>query len=142
MTDAQRKQFVEIRKALDGFINKIADNPAEINDNPAAIRIWMPGAYVAGDVRIYEGIPYKSAQAHNSAANPEWTPAENPALWTQYHGTSIETARPWIIPTGAHDMYRVGECMIWTDGSVYRCISDTIYSPADYAAAWEKAKKA
>ena len=38
--------------------------------------------------------------------------------------------------TGAHDMYKQGEYMIWTDGAVYCCKSDTIFSPGDYAQAW------
>ena len=51
--------------------------------------------------------------------------------------TSAETARAWVQPTGAHDIYRAGEYMIWTDGQVYKCLSDTAYSPGEYAAAWE-----
>lgn len=137
MTAEQRAQFFAIRRALDGFVSKIADSPAEINDNPAALRTWKPGAYAAGDVRSYAGIPYKCVQAHDSTASPDWTPDTAPALWMQYHGTTIETARPWIAPTGAHDMYKAGEYMIWTDGAAYWCVSDTAYSPADYPAAWE-----
>ena len=56
----------------------------------------------------------------------------------EYHGTDKTTARNWIAPTGAHDMYKKGEWMIWTDGSLYECLSDTTYSPIDYAAAWQK----
>ena len=136
MTDAQRKQFFEIRKALDGLVVKIADTPAEINSNMVALRVWTPGAYVVGDVRLFEGNPYKCVQAHDSTDNPAWNPAETPALWMQYHGTTKETARPYIAPTGAHDMYLTGEWMIWTDGLAYRCVLDTSYSPAEYAAAW------
>ena len=29
--------------------------------------------------------------------------------------------------------------MIWTDGTVQRCKSDTNFSPADYPQAWEEA---
>lgn len=137
MTEAQRAQFFAMRKALDGFVAKIAENPAEINEHPEAIRMWHPGVFVTGDVRMYEGIPYKCVQAHDSAANSEWTPKSTPSLWMQYHGTSAATARPWIAPAGAHDMYKAGEHMIWTDGLTYRCTSDTIYSPADYPQAWE-----
>ena len=86
---------------------------------------------------MYEGIPYKCVQAHDSTGNSSWNPADTPALWMQYHGTSAETARPWIAPTGAHDAYKAGEYMIWTDGATYRCLSNTTYSPGDYAAAWE-----
>ena len=38
---------------------------------------------------------------------------------------------------GAHDMYKSGEYMIWTDGNTYKCISDTNFSPVEYAQAWE-----
>ena len=38
---------------------------------------------------------------------------------------------------GAHDMYRVGEYMIYTDGKTYQCKQDTNFSPEDYAQAWE-----
>ena len=136
MTEAQRKQFFEMRRALDGFVAKIADSPVEINDNPAAIRLWHEGAHAVGDVRMYEGNPYKCVQAHDSTGNPAWNPTVA-SLWMQYHGTTQETARPWIAPAGAHDMYLKGEYMIWTDGTVYRCVSDTAYSPEEFPQAWE-----
>ena len=53
------------------------------------------------------------------------------------HGTSPNTARPWVAPMGAHDMYHSGEYAAWTDGLTYRCKSDTNFSPEDYPAAWE-----
>ena len=34
-------------------------------------------------------------------------------------------------------MYRAGEYMVWTDGTIYRCKADTNFSPVDYAQAWE-----
>lgn len=138
MTEAQRAQFLAMRKALDGFVSKIVDIPSEINDNMAVIRPWKEAAYNVGDVRIYDGIPYKCVQAHDSTGNTGWNPPATPSLWMQYHGTSKETARNWVAPAGAHDMYRAGEFMIWMDGTIYRCTSDTIYSPTDYAAAWAK----
>lgn len=42
------------------------------------------------------------------------------------------------VDTAGADMYHTGEYMIWTDGEFYKCISDTVYSPEEYAAAWEK----
>ncbi|MBR3795792.1 MAG: hypothetical protein IKK34_07160 [Clostridia bacterium] len=137
LTAEQQKQFFAMRKALDGFVAKIVDSPAEINENPAAIRIWKPGVFALNDVRQHRGVPYKCVQAHDSTANPGWTPDAVPALWMQYHGTTIETARPWVAPTGAHDMYKAGEFMIWTDGAVYRCVEDTTFTPWAYPAAWE-----
>lgn len=49
---------------------------------------------------------------------------------------------PWIKPTGAHDMYKANEYMVFTDGGTYRCIQDTAYSPTEYAQAWERVAEA
>lgn len=35
------------------------------------------------------------------------------------------------------DMYLTGEFMIYTDGNIYKCLSDTVYSPEEYAAHWQ-----
>lgn len=138
MTEEQKKKLFEMRKALDNFVIKIVDSTQEINENVNALRIWKAGSYIVGDVRLYNNIPYKCVQAHDSTKNVDWTPEATPALWMQYHGTSEETARNWIAPTGAQDMYKTGEYMVWTDGSLYKCLNDTAYSPVDYAASWEK----
>ena len=125
------------RRALDEHIEEIKGSPKSINTNVTILREWTPGVYTIGDVRVENRIPYKCAQAHDSTANPEWSPSNSPALWYQYHGTSQETARPFIAPTGAHDMYQADEYMIWTDGNIYRCITPTTYTPEQYAQAWE-----
>lgn len=127
----------KIRAALDKHVININSDTKEINEYAEILRNWTPGNYVVGDVRVYDGIPYKCIQAHDSTGNETWNPSVA-SLWIQYHGTSVETARPWIAPTGAHDMYLAGEYMIWTDGSTYKCLSNTNFSPADYASAWEK----
>lgn len=137
MTTNQREEFIAIRKILDGFVAKIVDSPAEINESMLVIRKWHPGVYNVGDVRLYEEIPYKCVQPHDSTKNEAWNPAETPALWMQYHGTSPETARPWIRPTGAQDIYKVGEYMIWTNGTIMKCVFDTNFSPDEYSQAWE-----
>lgn len=127
----------KVRAALDKHIININSDTKEINEYAELLRKWIPGNYVVGDVRVYEGIPYKCIQAHDSTGNETWNPSVA-SLWMQYHGTSIESARPWVAPTGAHDMYLAGEYMIWTDGSTYKCLSNTNFSPTDYASAWEK----
>lgn len=137
MTSEQRAKLFALRRALDGLVSKIAENAAEVNGHMAAIRAWRPGAYAVGDVRQRLGAPYKCVQAHDSTANPGWMPEATPALWMQYHGTTPESARPWIVPTGAHDMYKAGEYTIWTDGKTYKAKMDTTYSPADYPQAWD-----
>lgn len=137
ITSELESYLKKVRAALDKHIININSDTKEINEYAELLRKWVPGNYVVGDVRAYEGIPYKCIQAHNSTDNETWNPSVA-SLWIQYHGTSVETARPWITPTGAHDMYLAGEYMIWTDGSTYKCLSNTNFSPADYASAWEK----
>lgn len=60
-------------------------------------------------------------------------------FWKPWHSRKKEYALPWEAPTGAHDMYKAGEYMIWTDGAVKKCIQDTNFSPEEYAQAWEDA---
>lgn len=99
---------------------------------------WAPGAYQVGDVRCVDGTPFRCVQAHDSSANPDWNPEQARALWAPYHGTEPETALPWTAPTGAHDIYKTGECMIWTDGRTLRAKRDTSFGPDENSAAWEE----
>lgn len=135
--DPKKPALMMARKSLDSYVTKIAEVPKEINEHTDIIRNWRPAQYFVGDVRMYEDIPYKCVQEHDSFANQDWTPDKTPALWMQYHGTSKDTARPWLQPQGAHDQYRAGEWMIWSDAT-YECLQDTVYTPTDYAQAWRK----
>ena len=81
---------------------------------------WTEMAYGVGDIRNANGQTWA------------WF-----TFWRPLHGKSPETARPFVPVMGAHDMYRAGEYMIYTDGQTYRCKSDTNYSPEEYAQAWE-----
>lgn len=83
------------------------------------------------------GYPYECITQHDSVSNPDWT-IDNRTLWKPWHSRSIDYALPYEAPTGAHDMYKVGEYMIYTDKSIYKCIQDTNFSPTDYPQAWEK----
>lgn len=102
---------------------------------------WSAGAYVIGDVRNAEGQTWECHQAHDNAVYPDIVPGSSSwaTFWRPLHGKTPETARPWCKPVaGTTDMYHVGEYMIYTDGALYLCIVDTVYSPEEYAQAWEK----
>lgn len=44
----------------------------------------------------------------------------------------------FILPDGTEvNMYHAGEYMIWTDGTVKKCIQDTNFSPDEYPQDWE-----
>ncbi len=55
-----------------------------------------------------------------------------------HHGKDKEHAYPWSTPSGAHDLYKSGEFMTFTDGSIYKALEDTAFSPMDLPTAWEK----
>lgn len=131
-------------KALESAIrlSKLTFDPAALTPTQVIacdglVDDWMPGVYAVGDVRVCGGQVYRCCQAHDSTDNPDWSPDKTPALWAAYHSGDAAHARPWVQPTGAHDQYKAGEYMVWTDGKTYKCLSDTVYSPADYAQAWE-----
>lgn len=81
------------------------------------------------------GYPYECMTSYNGTVQRDWT-IDNQTLWKPWHSCDPEYALPWVAPTGAHDMYRAGEYMIWTDGEVYECKQDTNFSPTEYAQAW------
>ena len=100
---------------------------------------WKPGNHTVGDIYNAGDQTWECYQAYDNSVYPEVKPG-NPSWYTfnrPLHGTSPETARPYVPVQGAHDMYRAGEYMIYTDGKTYRCKSDTNFSPDDYAQAWE-----
>lgn len=99
------------------------------------------GQYKVGDIRTEPDTrqPFRCILAYDADAQPDWN-LSTPTLWIPYHGTDLDSAYPWKAPTGAHDMYKIGEYMTYTDGAIYKCLSDTNYSPSDYAQAWEKAE--
>ena len=137
MSKEQKARLTAYRAAMDAAVENAREDAAAFNKVAVMARSWTPGTYAVGDVRVYDGIPYRCVQAHDSSVNPDWTPDATPALWMQYHGTTPETARPWVAPAGAHDIYRAGEYMIWTDGQMYKCLQNTNFSPVEYAQAWE-----
>ena len=84
------------------------------------------------------GYPYECMTAYDGTVQQDWT-IDNRTLWKPWHSRKKEYALPWEAPTGAHDMYKAGEYMIWTDGTVKECLRDTNFSPEEYPADWEDA---
>lgn len=97
---------------------------------------WTKGKYAIGAVRKYDGQPKICCQAHDSTNNESWNPTVL-SLWSPYHAKSAEYALPWVAPTGAQDVYRVNEYMVFTDGATYKCKQDTNFSPTEYPQAWQ-----
>lgn len=133
------EQVAHLSNSMKPLINEL------LIDKPAAVVLalismiddWKEGKWAAGKSLTHSGYPYKVVQTHDSTGNPTWTPDVKPALFAPWHGVSMETALPWKAPTGAQDMYKVDEYMVWTDSKIYQCKSDTAYSPTEYAQAWQ-----
>lgn len=112
----------------------------EIIDQEIFIPEWRPADYqTVGAPVCYEGQVYKVLQAHDSTANPDWTPAATPALWSVCHTTDPAKAKPWAEPQGTSGMYQLGECYIADDGTIYRQIydGDNVYNAEALPERWE-----
>lgn len=100
---------------------------------------WEPGEHAVGDIYNACGQTWECFAAYDNGVYPDIRPGE--AAWYTFnrplHGTTPETARPFVPVQGAHDMYRAGEHMT-LDGALWRCVSDTNFSPEEYPAAWEE----
>ena len=114
----------------------------EVINQEQAIPAWSADKdytkSAVGTPVIHEGQVYGLIQPHNAAHYPGTNPATLQALWRVKHTTDPAKAKPWVKPTSTSDMYLVGECMVWTDGTVKRATRDTIYSPDEYSADWEE----
>lgn len=99
---------------------------------------WTPGQHTVGEHYNADGQTWECFQAYDNAVYPDIRPGE--AAWYTFnrplHGTSPETARPFVPVQGAHDMYHAGEYIIW-DGGIRRCIQDTNFTPEEFPGAWE-----
>ena len=93
-----------------------------------------------GEVALHPetGYPRECILAYDGTVQQDWT-IDTATLWKSWHSGKPEYALPWEAPTGAHDMYKEGEYMIWTDGTVKKCVQDTNFSPDEYSQAWENA---
>ena len=58
LTNEDKAKLMKIRALLDKYMPYILDNPTEINYAAECMYDWAPAAYVVGDVRKYNGIPY------------------------------------------------------------------------------------
>lgn len=132
------------------FVSRCTLNGEAVDTDDKRIRAsglyqeWKEGAHAEGDIYNAEGQTWECYQAYDNAEHPDIRPGES--AWYTFnrplHGTTPETARPFVPVQGAHDMYHAGEYMIWTDGSIQRCKEDTNFSPEDYPQAWEEAAAA
>lgn len=104
---------------------------------------WTPGAHKAGEICNAGEQTWECYADYDNAVYPDIRPGSS--AWFTFnrplHGTSRETARPWVKPTHSMDIYRKGEWMVWTDEWLYECIAEngTNFSPEEYPGGWLRA---
>ena len=125
-----------VRLLLAGKQPETAD---EIIQCTALYPEWEPGVHTAGEVFLLDGDPWKVLAGYDNAEHPDIAPGET--AWATfnipYHGTTRETARAWIKPDNATDIYKVGEWCVF-DGKYYVSKRGTNFSPTEYPADWEE----
>lgn len=145
-------QYIPSATKSAAAVGKMLLKTLDITDAEAKLEVsglydaWEAGKYDVGDIRNHAGQTYECHQAHDNAVYPDITP-DNPQTWANFwrplHGKSAETARPWVQPMyGTTDMYQAGECMVYTDGQIYRAKYATPHSPEDDTNAWERVEEA
>lgn len=138
--DALESAIRYSRERLMGELIESEDKTAGISYR-GLIPIYRQNQYhEAGEIATdpVSGYPYECMTAYDGTVQQDWT-IDNRTLWKPWHSQKKEWALPWETPTGAHDMYKTGEYMIWTDGTVKQCLEDTNYSPEEYPQAWKDA---
>ena len=140
-----RKYITGYRQSVNYLLSKLIDKLGLQDDDKIQASgfysFWTHGSYSVGDIRNWDGQIWECWTAHDNAIYPDINP-DNPQTWANFwrplHGKTAETARPWTKPwAGTTDMYHAGEYMVYTDDKIYKCLSDTVYSPEEYAQAWE-----
>lgn len=83
-----------------------------------------------------EGQVWLLLQPYN-AAHYDGRPSTLRALWGLAHTKDPAKAKPFVEPYGTSGMYMKDECILWTDGKVYKStIDNNVYTPEAYPAGW------
>lgn len=138
-----RELAIVLRSMIEEYAETVRTKEGVSDAEIVSVAIGFPyykqeGTYHVGDVRRHPETeqPFKCILEYDASIQTDWS-LDTSTLWTPYHGISKATAYPWQAPTGAHDMYKAGEYMTYTDGMVYKCLADTAYNPEEYEGAWE-----
>lgn len=100
---------------------------------------WEAGVHKTDEIFLLDGDPWKVRAAYDNAKHPDIAPGET--AWATfnipYHGTTRQTARAWVKPNNATDIYKVGEWCVF-GGKYYVSKRGTDFSPTEYPADWEE----
>lgn len=137
-------QAKAMRMQVERTYRAAAMTPDERIANRFMAAAWVKGKHTAGE--IYCTTPdciWTCRQDYDNQTFPDIVPG-NDAWYTfniPLHGTTPETALPFVAPREAESRYKAGEYMIWTDGQICKCLRDTSYDPGQDAQAWKMTAK-
>ena len=137
-----RDEAIKLRAKMENTFSlaSVSMTSDQIIENRALCATWEEGEHLVDEVRTVDGYPFKCRQEHDTATYPDIVPSGSAwaTFWIPFHGTSAETALPFVQPTGAHDMYLADEYAVF-DAGMKKCIRDTAYNYIDDPTAWEDA---
>lgn len=146
ISEAKKAQASAVRDVLDGVVRDIpaADETAfnsaaaVINEKAAAIPVWRNDIdYQRGALVIdrEDGVPYWAIHAQGPTSGQVHQPSKSPTMWTHCHGTTPETARPFVAE--GHNPYMTGHYCT-EDGVAKRCNRDNVvHAPSVLPEAWD-----
>lgn len=85
------------------------------------------------DIYVYNDKVLRIIQPHERYAVAHFDPESVPAL---YMFRELGCAE-WVQPTGGHDAYNIGDCVIFGGQEYESLINANVWSPAVYPAGWE-----
>lgn len=137
------KMMVLVRQILEEKAQEAVKNGADPTLYDLGFPIYRQDeSYEVGEIRRdpVTNQPFECLIDYDGGIHPDWD-LSVPTLWKPYHGKDRNHAYPWALPSGAHDLYKAGEFMTYTDGFIYKCLSDTAFAPDQAAVFWEKQTK-
>ena len=146
ISDAKRAQAFAVRDILNGVVRDIVATDeasfnsvaALINEKAAAIPVWRSDLdYQRGDLVVdrEDGTPYWAIHAQGPTSGQVHQPSKSPTMWTHCHGTTPETARPFVAES--YNAYMTGHYCTEGD-TVARCLRDNVvFPPSVLPDAWE-----
>ena len=99
---------------------------------------WTANEMVeVGWKRVYSDTTYVCLQSHTTQS--DWTPPNTPALWQKEAGEPEPSGcADFVQPTGAHDVYMMGECVTYQGNCYESVIDNNSWSPTTYPAGWSQ----
>lgn len=92
------------------------------------------GIVKRGEIYKYNDQILRVIQNHDRSTVSHYDPHDVPAL---YLFRNISGCSTWIQPTGAHDAYNIGDCIIYNGINYISKINANVWSPDAYPQGWE-----